>query len=113
MDNQFNNQADRQASEQRKQQLIRSTYRMALFGIALAGFVSIMIIGIAILIGLFLDDQFGSSKNFYTFIMILISVPLNVVGLLWVVRFTTKRFSADNIGTQKNNLQEDDNSVGS
>lgn len=86
---------------------------MAGFGIGLSGCVSVVIIGAAILIGLILDRTFESARHLFTFILVLVSVPLNVVALLWVVRYTTRRFKTNQKDAPTNFEQEDDNSVGS
>lgn len=105
--------SDTQISEKKKQELINTTYRMAGFGIGLSGCITVVIIGAAILIGLVLDRTLNSSKHLFTFILVLVSVPLNVVALLWVVRFTTRRFQNKEKDASSNFEQEDDNSVGS
>lgn len=104
--------SDAQVSEEKKQELISTTYRMAGFGIGLSGCVTVLIIGAAILIGLLLDRTIGSARHLFTFVLVLISVPLNVVALLWVVRYTTNRFKSTQKDAQNEILQEDDNSVG-
>ncbi len=86
---------------------------MAGFGIGLSGCVTVLIVGVSLLLGLLLDRYFGSSRHLFTFVFVLISVPLNVVALWWVVRFTTKRFKQTQKAAQNETLQEDDNSVGS
>ena len=104
--------SDAQVSEDNKQELIKNTYRMAGVGIGLSGCLTVLIIGAAILLGLYLDRTFESARHLFTFVFILISLPLNVVALLWVVRFTTKRFKATKEVAQNEFQQEDDNSVG-
>ncbi|MFN2144767.1 MAG: hypothetical protein ACK2T7_05410 [Anaerolineales bacterium] len=104
--------SDAQISEEKRQKLINITYRMAGFGIGLSGCVVVLIIGVSILLGLLFDRTFGSSRHLFTFIFVLISLPLNVLALLWVVRFTTNRFKPTQDAAQ-NEIQEDDNSVGS
>ena len=86
---------------------------MAWFGVGLAGFVTVFIIGAAILAGFWLDSTFESANHLFTFGLVLLSVPLTIVALLWVARYTTKRFkSTGDSGAQEENLQEDADSVG-
>jgi tetrahydromethanopterin S-methyltransferase subunit E len=75
-----------------KKELIRSTYQLAWFGIGLAGCVTVFIIGAAILIGFWLDKTFESANHLFTFGLVLLSVPLTIVALLRVARYTAKRF---------------------
>lgn len=102
----------------RSKDLVSATYRLASVGVVLGGFTTVIIIGLAILIGLWLDRTFASAKHLFTFVLVLISVPLNIVALLWVARFTTSRFNhlpadSDAQAEKKDLLQEDDNRVGS
>lgn len=70
---------------------LRKTYQMVLLSTGLTGCVTFLIIGSAIFLGLWLDRTLGNSKNIVTLVLILLSVPLNVVALYGVVRFTTRR----------------------
>lgn len=95
-----------------KKELIRSTYQMAWFGVGLAGCVTVVIIGAAILIGFWLDRTFESANHLFTFGVVLLSVPITIVSLLWVARYTAKRFKPSVDGaTQEENSQEDADSV--
>ena len=76
---------------------------------------SLLIIGLSIPIGLWLDKAFAVDNHLITFGLILVSVPVNIVVLLWVVRKTSARFDPAVLQEDTPNelLQEDDNSVGS
>lgn len=65
---------------------------MIFTGIGLAGCSSLVIIGIMLALGFWLDRQLESANHLYTIILVLLSVPLTGAALLWVVRFTTERF---------------------
>jgi tetrahydromethanopterin S-methyltransferase subunit E len=96
-----------------KKDLIRATYQMAWFGVGLAGCVTVFIIGAAILTGFWLDKTFESTKHLFTFGLVLLSVPLTIVAMWWVARFTAKRFKPSGNGSaQEENSQEDADSVG-
>ena len=69
-----------------------STYKMIFVGTALTGVVTVLILGAAIALGLYLDDIFNSAKHIFTVILVIISIPLTIVGLLWSARFTTQRY---------------------
>ena len=91
----------------------KDTYKMVLVGTGLTGFVTILILGITLALGFWLDKTFESAKHLFTIGLVILSVPLNVVGLLWVVRFTSSRYkTAPKDDAQKETLQEDANSVG-
>ena len=74
---------------------------------------SLLIIGLTIPIGLWLDKAFAVDNHLITFALILVSVPINLVVLLWVVRKTSARFDPSALQKDMPNelLQEDDNSV--
>jgi len=86
-----------------------STYKMIFIGTGLTGFVTILILGIAIALGLFLDDTFNSTKHIFTVICVIISIPLTIVGLLWSARFTANRYGVptQKITDKEENEQED------
>lgn len=93
----------------------KNTYRMILEGSGLTGCVTILIIGIALALGLWLDKTFESAKHLFTFGTIILSVPVTIFGLLWVARFTAKRYNLKDQekDTQEDSIQEDATSVGS
>ena len=65
---------------------------MIFAGLGLAGCSSVLIIGAAIGLGFWLDALFDSAYHLFTIILVLLSVPITGAALLWVVRFTTKRY---------------------
>ena len=100
---------DKQAAEK---DLIQSTFRMAGFGVGLAGCVTVLIIGIAVLVGFWLDKTFESAKHLFTLGLLILSLPVNLLAMLWVARYTASRFKASSgEAIQENNLQEDADSV--
>lgn len=93
--------------------LSQNTFRMIAVGIGLTGCVTVLIIGIAIFVGLSLDKTFGSAKHLFTFGTIILSIPVTLLGLLWVTRFTSARFMPPDQeqSAQENSIQEDADSV--
>jgi O-antigen/teichoic acid export membrane protein len=69
-----------------------STYKMIFIGTGLTGLVTIVILGVAIAIGLFLDNTFGSDKHIFTVVAVILSIPVTIMGLLWSARFTAQRY---------------------
>ena len=65
---------------------------MILVSTLLTTLVSLVTIGLGLWIGFTLDDRFETQKHVFTILAIVISVPLNLGLLLWVVRFTTRRY---------------------
>jgi hypothetical protein len=98
-----------------KSELVKNARRSALYAGGLGGCLSLLIVGLAIPLGLWLDKVFEVDNHLITFGLILFSVPVNIVVLLWVVRRTTARFDPSALleRTPNESLQEDDNSVGS
>jgi len=85
-----------------------STYKMIFIGTALTGVVTIVILGIAIAIGLFLDNSFGSDKRIFTLISVVISIPITIVGLLWSARFTATRYGIKNREVSEKEIEENE-----
>lgn len=73
---------------------LRKTYRMVALSTGLTGCVTFLILGLAIFLGLWLDSTLGNDRNIITLVLILLSIPLNIAALFWVVRFTTRRRKA-------------------
>jgi F0F1-type ATP synthase assembly protein I len=69
-----------------------------------AGCLTVAIIFIALLAGLWLDSTFGS-RPLFTIILMIGSVPVTLVAMLWVVRMTTSRMKLVD-RTQTEELQE-------
>lgn len=67
------------------------------------GCITILIIFVALLAGLWLDNQFGSRPLFIVGLL-LVSVPVTLVTMFWVVRQATSRIQNDN---SSKNTQED------
>jgi ABC-type dipeptide/oligopeptide/nickel transport system permease component len=98
-----------------KNELVKNARRSAIYAGGLGGCSSLLIVGLAIPLGLWLDKVFAVDNHLVTFGLILFSVPVNIVVLLWVVRKTSARYDPAAIQkrTPNDSLQEDDNSVGS
>jgi ABC-type dipeptide/oligopeptide/nickel transport system permease component len=98
-----------------KSELVKNARRSAVYAGGLGGCLSLLIVGIAIPLGLWLDKSFAIDNHLITFALILLSVPINIVVMLWVVRSASVRYDPRALqhGMQNELLQEDDNSVGS
>lgn len=96
-----------------KQALLDNSYRMILISTGLTIAAALITIGGAIAIGYWLDNYFESEKHLYMFISILLSVPITMASLMWVVRFTTTRFRLPGVEShaEKKLKQEDADSV--
>ena len=81
---------------------------MIFVGTGLTGIVTILILGIAIAIGLFLDNSFGSEKHIFTVISVILSIPLTIYGLLWSARFTAQRFGVPPQETAEEEKEQED-----
>lgn len=79
--------------------------------IGLTGGLTILILGLAIFLGLWIDRSLGLEKNMFTFGLIILSLPLNIASLFWVARFTTTRYKTpsprDAEAAQEETEQED------
>ena len=86
-----------------------NTFKLIFAGIGIPGCVTVLILGAAVLIGLYLDKAFDSAKHLFTVGLIILSVPATIVGLLWAVRYTTARFipAAEDENAEEKKLQED------
>ncbi len=71
----------------------RYTFNMALVGAtSLAGFLTVLILFIALFAGLWLDNQMATTENhIFTIILLCVSVPITLLTMLWVVRWATSR----------------------
>lgn len=63
------------------------------------GCLTIVIIFVALLAGLWLDSQFGTRPLFIVGLL-LISVPVTLVTMFWVVRQATSRIKTENSSNQ-------------
>lgn len=85
-----------------------STYKMIFVGTGLTGLVTIVILGVAIGVGLALDEAFSSAKHIFTVILVVISIPLNILGLLWAARYTAEKYGVPNNKVEKNDEEQED-----
>ncbi len=95
-----------------QKELRKNTYKMVLVGTGLTGLVTLLILGISFSLGFWLDKTFESAKHLFTIGLVIVSVPINIFGLLWVVRFTTSRFKIEKKEETQEKSQEDADSVG-
>jgi F0F1-type ATP synthase assembly protein I len=80
-----------QRSQKKGKSRSQYTANLALAAVASqVGCVTIVIVLIALLAGLWLDSRFGTSPIFLATLLIA-SVPLTVVTMLWIVRSVTSR----------------------
>lgn len=91
-----------------KQALLSNTYRMVLISTGLTIVAALVTIGGALGIGFWLDEKFASEKHLYTIISIIISVPVTMASLMWVVRFTTTRFRLPGVTTHVEKMKQED-----
>lgn len=70
----------------------RYAANMALVGAAsLAGFITVAILFVALFGGLWLDKYFETGSHVWLVGLLCGSVPITLLAMLWVVRFTTSR----------------------
>ena len=70
----------------------------------LAGCLTVAIIFVALVVGLWLDSTFDT-RPLFTIILMIGSVPVTLVAMLWVVRMTTSRMKPA-VKNQTEGLQE-------
>ena len=80
--------------QQDKNLALRSLNISLLVVTGAGGCVTVLIILAAMLLGLWLDNRFGSRPWITVFLMVA-SVPVTLVAMYWVARKTTARFSPD------------------
>lgn len=84
----------------------RYSLNLALAAVAgQVGCVTIIIVVVALLAGLWLDNRFNTSPIFLATLMIA-SVPVTVIIMLWIVRSVIARIKPSSEG-EKENSQED------
>ena len=71
------------------------------------GCLTIVIILAALFGGLWLDSRFGSDRPFFTISLMILSVPVTLVAMFWVVRKTTARLLPVNKQESSEDNQED------
>lgn len=80
---------------------------LTMAGVAgLAGFITLVIVLVAMFAGIWLDNKFGTNHNF-TIGLILGSVPLTLIIMFYFVRFATARIKPSTISKP---LEEEVNS---
>lgn len=65
-------------------------FNLAVVGAAsLAGFLTVIILVLALFAGLWLDNRFASENHIYTIVLLCASVPVTLVAMLAVVQLAT------------------------
>jgi MFS-type transporter involved in bile tolerance (Atg22 family) len=85
------------------------TLNMALLGVVGVGCLTVLVIGAAILAGLWLDNQF-QTKPFITIILVLASVPVTLYLIFRGVLIYAPRFQVITGTTSKENVEEEPSS---
>ena len=94
-----------QSGEQPKIDRGRYTFNLALAAVvAQVGCLTTSIIILALILGLWLDNQFQVRPTF-TILLLVISVPVTLAMMLWIVRKATARIQ-ENTEAQSKNSQE-------
>lgn len=58
----------------------------------MAGFLTVLILFLALFAGLWLDNQLATTDNhLFTIFLLCASVPFTLLAMLWVVRWATSR----------------------
>ena len=90
--------------------LISQTLKVALYGMGATGCVTIIIIGVFIALGFWLDSIFKSSSHLFVIGSIVLSVPVTSLAIIWTARKITARLQPPAQAEeepQAENLQED------
>lgn len=74
--------------------------KAGLFGGLLNGCLIVVILGIALLLGLWLDAASGSGKRVYTVILVLASVPVTMVVVFLFSRWFSTRMTPPKVETE-------------
>jgi F0F1-type ATP synthase assembly protein I len=73
----------------------RSALNLTLAGVAgSVGCLTVLIIFLALLLGLWLDNQF-QTRPLFTIVFLIGSVPVTLVAMFWVVRLATAKIVPD------------------
>ena len=87
--------------EQKKPKPARYAYNLTLAAVAgQVGCLTVFIIAVALLAGLWMDNQFGTRPLFLVGLL-LASVPVTLVIMFWVVRQATSRIQNENSSPQQ------------
>jgi F0F1-type ATP synthase assembly protein I len=92
--------------DQKKTKPARYAINLTLAAVAgQVGCLTIVIIFLALLAGLWLDNQFGTRPLFLVGLL-LASVPVTLVTMFWVVRQATSRIQNESSPKQEHSLQQ-------
>lgn len=66
------------------------------------GCVTLVIILVAVVLGLWLDNIF-QTRPFFTLVLLIASIPVSIVAMLFIVRIVTSKMRAGPPGVEKTN----------
>jgi hypothetical protein len=95
-------ESDKQAPERDRRQY--ATNLLLVIAAGQAGCLTVVIIFVALVAGLWLDSTFDT-RPLFTILLMIGSVPITLVAMLWVVRMTTSRMKPA-VKTQTEEIQE-------
>jgi F0F1-type ATP synthase assembly protein I len=82
--------------DQKKTDPARYAFNLTLAAVAgQVGCLTVLIIFLALLAGLWLDNRFGTPRPFFTIGLLLASVPVTLIAMVLVVRQTTSRIQME------------------
>lgn len=94
--------------DQKKTEPARYAFNLTLAAVAgQVGCLTVLIIFLALLAGLWLDNRFGTPRPLFTIALLLASVPVTLITMVWVVRQTTSRIQMDKPQGKKGTEEED------
>lgn len=76
------------------------------------GCLTLVLIFLALFLGLWLDSRFYT-KPFFTVALLVLSVPVTVVAMFWVVRTATAKLQAPAKKTTENHVEEENSGTDS
>ncbi len=92
--------------DQKKTKPARYAYNLTLAAVAgQVGCITVVVIALALLAGLWLDNQFGTRPLFLVGLL-LASVPVTLITMFWVVRQATSRIQNEASPKQEHSLQQ-------
>jgi len=93
--------------DQQKPKPARYAYNLTLAAVAgQVGCITVVIIALALLAGLWLDAQFGTRPLFLVGLL-LSSVPVTLITMFWVVRQATSRIENNNSSPKQESEDQD------
>ena len=86
----------------RKRQLFNMTI---ISFVAQAGCVTILVIGVFLGLGLWLDANFGN-KHWFTLGLLVVSVPISLLTMLYIARLAISKIRAESRTSKENSSEE-------